>query len=279
MLQLDQPILNGLESELRNTNHEIESISTDKSFVATKAALKAGEYVVRYEKQAYEQDKRTLENYLSQKSHIQSFRSAGDSYLGYVFAASGYKEEKFTTIKSQEPTILDWALIAVSSSRSESDNTVWLTLYSLAVMLTLGQIGAYGTPPPYFSFPPDMKLHNWRIGDLENVGAVYKAGRSTGYTKGTYSDLESAHVATVIKDGKEVIKVTKEHCITGDNGKYFSLPGDSGSLVFNRRGEVLGLLFAGSEQRPISYFTHVTNLFADIKKVTCATDVRIVETS
>ncbi|KAL2005453.1 hypothetical protein VTN00DRAFT_2664 [Thermoascus crustaceus] len=182
MLQLDQPSLKVLESELRNTNREIESISTDKSFVATKAALKAGEYVDRYEKQAYKQDKRTLENYLSQKSHIQSFRSAGDSYLGHVFAASGYKDEKITTI------------------------------------------GAYGTPPPYFSFPPDMKLHNWRIRDLENVGAVYKAGRSTVYTKGTYSGLESAHVATVIKDGKEVIKVTKEHCITGDNGKYFSLP-------------------------------------------------------
>ena len=133
--------------------------------------------------------------------------------------------------------------------------------------------GTEPTPPS----PPDLRLVNWDDQDLKGITKVYKAGRSTGYTAGEYSHLNTVSIATVFENGKLKPKITIEQSITGRRGQPFSLRGDSGAFVFTQSGEVIGVVFAGHEQRPVTYFTHITDVFSDIKQKTGATEVRIYE--
>lgn len=50
------------------------------------------------------------------------------------------------------------------------------------------------------------------------------------------------------------------YVIQGMNGNVFSRPGDSGSAVVNRRGEVLGTVLGGSTTKPISYVLRIRRL-------------------
>lgn len=63
---------------------------------------------------------------------------------------------------------------------------------------------------------------------------------------------------------------TTEHSIVRNGGKEFSTPGDSGSLVWNDENAMVGILFAGCPETRTSYFTHKTDLFADILSMTGA---------
>ncbi|KAK1142576.1 hypothetical protein N8T08_007552 [Aspergillus melleus] len=101
---------------------------------------------------------------------------------------------------------------------------------------------------------------------------LYKCGRKTGYTSGKYNGLDTCRLSRRIVDGKEVEVITIEHTITGNP---FSDIGDSGALVFDRIGGVVGLIFRGHRQSPIIFFTHFIDLFEDIKASTGAKDVRI----
>lgn len=78
--------------------------------------------------------------------------------------------------------------------------------------------------------------------------------------------------------GEIRFKSTYEHAIaTSRNGNPFSKEGDSGALIFDNDGGVIGLLFGGCPRKHTSYFTPIESVFADIKKVTGAMDVRIAE--
>jgi S1-C subfamily serine protease len=79
---------------------------------------------------------------------------------------------------------------------------------------------------------------------------VYKVGRTTGYTEGVVIAL--AATATIgyaggsaYFAGQLVVRATT------DNVGPFSNPGDSGSAVLNARHELVGLLFAGSQQQTL----------------------------
>ena len=105
---------------------------------------------------------------------------------------------------------------------------------------------------------------------------LYKNGRRTGYTEGSYNRLSECLIAEVTNGDEVTHEATMEHCVTvGYADGPFSLAGDSGALVFNVFGQVVGLLFGGAEQHSRSYFTHVDDLFGDIKEKVGATDIRI----
>ncbi|KAL3481750.1 hypothetical protein BJX99DRAFT_253276 [Aspergillus californicus] len=55
----------------------------------------------------------------------------------------------------------------------------------------------------------------------------------------------------------------------------FVLDGDAGAVVCGLAGDVVGLLFGGSVEGNIAYFTSTQDLILDIKRVTGATDVRL----
>ena len=59
----------------------------------------------------------------------------------------------------------------------------------------------------------------------------------------------------------------------GVKGAGFGTAGDSGAVVFDKNGNMVGLLFAGNDRTRISYFTPVEELFNDIKAITGAVGV------
>ena len=69
-----------------------------------------------------------------------------------------------------------------------------------------------------------------------------------------------------------------EHTICDYRGRRFSEHGDSGSLVFNMDGLVVGLLFGGAQSLHRSYFTHIDELYEDIRAVT-GMEVRLMPPS
>lgn len=56
----------------------------------------------------------------------------------------------------------------------------------------------------------------------------------------------------------------------------FAEPGDSGAFLFDRLGQVVGILIGGFKRKETVYFTPIENIFDDIKEVTGAIDVQIV---
>lgn len=145
--------------------------------------------------------------------------------------------------------------------------------------LTRCQILTYGESANMLSFPfegQEMALQSTNPSPkLLAQDAVYKCGRASGYTKGSYSGLKGVHLVSEILNGRFVRRETFEHVIVGPRQTPFSLPGDSGSLVITEDGSVLGMAIAGQQMGPLVVMMHVEDLFHDIKTVTGAEVVRI----
>jgi len=77
--------------------------------------------------------------------------------------------------------------------------------------------------------------------------------------------------------GQFTTAVTFEHGFISISDRPFSEPSDSGTFVFAEDGDVIGLLWGGAERRNISYVTPIEDIFDDIKRVTGAMEVRILE--
>lgn len=93
-----------------------------------------------------------------------------------------------------------------------------------------------------FNFPKTIEI----TGNLENVNVgdvVLKSGRTTGLT---YGEVIATNAVIDVDYGGPWARF--ENQIVTSN---MSFGGDSGSLVFNDKGNAVGLLFAGSDQATI----------------------------
>lgn len=74
----------------------------------------------------------------------------------------------------------------------------------------------------------------------------------------------------------ELTTTTWEHSVSGGAGNPFALPGDSGSLICSGSfNTAIGILIGADTSLNISHFTPLLDIFADIKTVTGAEDVRL----
>jgi hypothetical protein len=96
---------------------------------------------------------------------------------------------------------------------------------------------------------------------------VLKRGRSTGWTAGRLNEFKSAvkHQDSPVTWELVVVNLRHNH--------LFSKPGDSGSLVFDRFGDVVGLLHGNLDSETL--LTPIEAVFADIKACTGATKVQL----
>jgi hypothetical protein len=137
--------------------------------------------------------------------------------IGKVLLASGYAVTK-------ENSRLDWALIETPGTFSPNRPPARSELTNLAP-----------PPPPPFEYTlnADSKVRNFgqiRVGDW-----LAKRGRTSGVTSGKVNKMD--------REVKwESGQVTQEIEVFPNLGD-FVLPGDSGSMVLNRHGELVGLLF------------------------------------
>ncbi|MFA9409366.1 MAG: hypothetical protein ACERKJ_11125 [Candidatus Dadabacteria bacterium] len=86
--------------------------------------------------------------------------------------------------------------------------------------------------------------------------AVMKHGRTTNYTQGI---IEQVDVTVNVQYGEELIAIFTDQFMTGG---AMSAGGDSGSAVLDGRNNLVGLLFAGSEQTTI--YNRIQNVFSTL---------------
>lgn len=130
--------------------------------------------------------------------------------------------------------------------------------------------GIFGSPltPITFQQPPGQ--------DPTSLGRLWKSGRSTRLTSAEYGTLVQAQITKQLNEhGQLEVKATHEHMMSTSDGT-FAEPGDSGAFLFDRLGQVVGILIGGFKRKETVYFTPIENIFDDIKEVTGAIDVQIV---
>ena len=180
--------------------------------------------------------------------------------LGVVYAGSGIRQKR-----SQQ--ILDWALINVDNARVPAANDL---------------------PPKIGEIFMSLQMN--RIGSLALGQEVFKIGRRSNQTYGFVNPVKTTQLsAWTIRNGTPRYEVgfawavmdRKDNDEEGKHRKgsgYFSDKGDSGSAVFTRAGEFVGLLHSGVDPwRDISYITSAEDLVEDIKYITGATEVTMLE--
>lgn len=94
---------------------------------------------------------------------------------------------------------------------------------------------------------------------------LWKMGRVTGITKGTYANLDICNVGGGAS-------ATWEHAVILPRD-IFARAGDSGSLLFNGSGDVRGIIFSGSRNCDVAYFTSTRDLLEDIRHIVGLRDI------
>lgn len=105
---------------------------------------------------------------------------------------------------------------------------------------------------------------SFTLGDL-----VFHRGAASGVRRGIVSAIESHLKWDEMKEHD-----TTEVIVAGANG-HFAKPGDSGSLVFNKRGAAVGMIMGGPNRsktkwsgKGAAYMTPISTLFDDIERET-----------
>ncbi|MBV8545315.1 MAG: hypothetical protein JO093_11025 [Acidobacteria bacterium] len=91
------------------------------------------------------------------------------------------------------------------------------------------------------------------------IGTVHKLGRSTDLTSGTIS--ASGLIPVTVNIGGADYDFVDQIEITSPAAHPFSMKGDSGSVVFNDDGALVGLLFSGNE-KTTTYANPIADVFA-----------------
>jgi hypothetical protein len=180
--------------------------------------------------------------------------------LGVVYAGSGIRR-----LRSQQ--ITDWVLISVDNARVPERNELPIKIDN--IYMHSSQMG--------------------RIGSLTLSQEVFKIGRRSNQTRG-YVNLVKSTMLLAWADENGITrrdygkawtvigrKVEDEEGKEKKASKYFSEKGDSGSAVFTKAGEFVGLLHAGVEPyRDISYVMSAQDLVEDIMHITGAVEVAML---
>ena len=200
-----------------------------------------------------------------------AFFDNGRNRLGSLWAGSGFSR------RSDGNQRMDWALVHVQEDRQGSNTLPPSSAWAGNVHRLLFP-KAFNVPLKHSTF--------YSIRDMKSGDLVYKYGVATGYTSGTYHrykvDCRIRHDKYMgMRPSGEFLFVPHETLEIGGT-PLFASNGDSGSVVFNRLGYVIGLLFTGQKPKEstdtgYALITPIEDVFADIKKFAdgAITDIRI----
>lgn len=113
---------------------------------------------------------------------------------------------------------------------------------------------------------------------LEGGTDLFKIGRTTDATWGRYNGIKAISLVDWRNGPNEARRIySNDHSVVGGSvGPEFAKGGDSGSFVFDKFGGVVGLLLAANDGTNTSFFTTLDDVFADIRQITGANDVRLL---
>ena len=131
-------------------------------------------------------------------------------------------------------------------------------------MPTPTEVHALGPDTPYAP-PTSLKLEEWSSERVRGGERVYKRGRTTGLTCGTFNAINPA----VNLSGK----VCSAWEVVGTGKREFCQKGDSGSFVIDSHGKWCALLFAApyTSFSGDGYVLPASDLIADIEHLTGGT--------
>ncbi|KAH6982337.1 hypothetical protein BKA56DRAFT_550287 [Ilyonectria sp. MPI-CAGE-AT-0026] len=194
----------------------------------------------------------------------------GDHHIfGHLFAASGFRRRS-----ARNNHRMDWALLDVHSIRQGKNllpkREVWLkkTIFP--------DDARFPRPETSGSLLKDQESS---LKNLPGGSSVFKVGTTTKATIGAYSEYKT--VCKLSDDNHMKVGVSEEFTFIGQPvfDDIFIRPGDSGSVVFDKNGCVLGLAFMGwrpqQSRGGYGYVTPIEDIFADIKSGGTITDIRI----
>ncbi|RFU34840.1 hypothetical protein B7463_g1458, partial [Scytalidium lignicola] len=222
-------------------------------------------------RQAVEADRKLLQDYIRDLPTLETF----DPTFGTVNRVSGISKDEETGF------IRDWALITLNKDRfinTKPQNTPPIFKVSLEDQRAIGA-GAYilkleeiNENAPFVEIEQALKITGPEHHMDMKSARVLKHGRTSGWTGGSLNQIRS--------DCRRGSLITTELCIVNlPSATAFSSPGDSGSLVFDEGGRVVGMLHSGNNigEEPKTYSNEITYaspmewLLEDIKKETGAT--------
>lgn len=138
----------------------------------------------------------------------------------------------FVPFSSTAPNVVDAALIRL-------DKTKAVLGYTLAA--------------------PDRPVDQARLVTPDDIGMIVtKAGRTTGVRPGRITSVEIDGLSVAYDRG--ILRFNDQIEISGGPETDFSAPGDSGSMVVDRSGYAVGLLFAGGKDSSGEDFTYANRM-------------------
>ena len=183
--------------------------------------------------------------------------------IGKVIASSGFCAREFEEHNIKVKRKIDWAIVEVDDKSRFSHVKAPATMRISSAKDDLPHDGPYDPPLP--SEPTSetawLELGEW----------VFMRGRTSGYKTGTVNFIAMENSVTQVDVGphQEMIVISTRP------GLQFSDAGDSGSFIFNRKGQVVAMQV--SQRFPIvqngAHYTGVTpirSLFTDILQQTKA---------
>ncbi|KAI9926149.1 hypothetical protein MW887_004612 [Aspergillus wentii] len=261
LLQVDHPSQRDLDDTIRERTRCIKAIPNDDFKYMTHCINEA-------EKESKQPHftKRAVNFYNSTMDRIDAFsaklrpferlRYTGEFYLGEVMAGSGLHRTKPASeiYRSRR----DWALIKMAQDRVGDNKPSVVSGFKYCIS-------------------PDLRFNSASPIHPGLTDFLFKVGRSTDLTRGVYSPLEQVRIARERDaEGEMALIATLEHAITSKGEARFAEAGDSGSFIFTRKGDVVGMVMGGFERKNTVYFTPIQDVLDDIREVTGAEAVRLM---
>lgn len=207
--------------------------------------------------------------------------STGPSRIGRVFASSGYG------VSTELNCWLDWGLIELDADvvgkNSVETGAPWhgevevpagANLVRRTTSITANSSRAPSSSSSSFSVPASS-ASNTRPTSYAGL-EVYKTGCTTGLVRGQINRLKSYLRYSGGGTSGEREFETQEWAVTSRSARHpFSADGDSGALVFDPRGGLVGMVWAGCEASAgmtaasdITYITPIAAIAESIRQVT-----------
>lgn len=272
-LKVDHPSLKDMSDHLEYLNKEVKEIEEHGEWGHLCTMVSGGLYdqLSRLDQARYKHHSQSLQKYRKCIADINAFQGKGGELLGSVVAGSGMRTRSVTTAghTTSHLTSVDWALVGLREDRVGTNE----------VCLTNPPQTQYLRNADLFQVPGEGFGIRDLVSGQEGVrhdDELRIHGRSSGLSRGKYNKLWTSHINIKVVEGKNISIETLEHSIVHSQaGQSFSREGDSGAFVHTFSERFVGLLFGGSPSLNISYFTHVKDLFADIRDLTGAEEVRL----
>ena len=222
------------------------------------------------------------EDQLELDRHL-AFFDQGKHTMGPLLAVSGLARR---SVGNQR---LDWALLSVQESRQGTNALPLFWTYRLRKMSR----GYRPLVPGYGSLVASS--NNQSLRNLKSGDKIFKYGARTGLTPGFYHNFKTKcrlqhdqHAGMDMKPSDEYVFIPTEVGYERVMDEYwntdpmFSKDGDSGAVVYDESGNVLGLLYTGQTpkeagSRGYAIITPIEDILADIKAVSngVITDIRV----